>query len=1260
MALPIEPPQLPQLPQPLTPPERIINNPDIPMVPVGISGLKRYGGYVYEEFLRELSGAKGRKVYAEMAANDAICGGILFAIEHLSRNVEWRVEPFDSSPDNVQRADFVRDCLMNDLHAPWPDILAEILSMLTFGWSLFEITYKRRVGYLGDHLMSSQYQDGMIGWREFGQRSQETLDQWGFNEEGYLEFMRQSAPPDHKERIIPMRRSMLFRTTTHHNNPEGLSILRRAYRSWIFKKRIQEIEGIGVERDLAGLPVLTAPEKLDLWNQNDPNMVTRRRQAEEIIRSIRRDEQEGVLLPFGWMLTLLSTGGRRQMDTSPIITRYNTEIAQTTLADFMMLGHDQVGSYALASSKTHLFSFALGSFLNAVAAQINRRAIPGLMAANGWARMPCPKLVHGDIEDRDLAQLSDYISKLSAAGFPMFPSLDGRLEQELLLAAKLPTPEDPDTFRQMVEQEKAEERERMAVEMQGGEETADGEVVDPSSDIPPEFISQQIAMKSVQVYTPEEYDAQLRKGLDGEAMLVGYTTDPALMNALEVDARMGPLTADEQAIVGRALRDELLEPIWLDESGGPVLRAIGDFDAAGRVSKALRIINRPVDLRSRGVHVSVWKGGAGSGHFKHEGIPGQRGGSEPSGRAASSAAPDRSVHVGITSYREGKSNKQVFAEMRDFQKALSSIPTVRNVKVQPAQGMYLGAQEPSWVVEYEGNGDAENLLKATRAQYNQDAILLVNIKGLSTATAREADAVFPRGTLKHSERAQINKSLVENGIVGWTWFKSGGNSVLRVVGVPQWDDSLAANPDEIINRLNKSIGTGANVRIRAVTPTIIDKDAVAKGSAKSGHYGHRGVPGQRGGSAPSGGGSMASRPKKGHARMKQLVERNLRALAAGEPEQDKQKLLEMADKVSGVGIWQNPLNAIGAFEGGPKYEQVKQIFEDAEKQAQDERAREGTGVLLPEVFEQGTTGESSPVVESEPADSRTPTPEEDPDAEPEDEEQDPDAEGAWDEEEPSTERRDGIAVVDFADEASSPPDIPGGVVAGADERSQKYASGTLENVEELGGGVSRSYTGYIDGEKSVYKPDDGDSYSSTAFTGGLREAYTSYVDQEFATKIAAISVWRADVQSDVGQLAPGSIAQWVPGEKGDDLERDTAERMIVLDLLSGNVDRHSGNWVGQHAVDHNRTFTSHSFDDGNPLAGLSPSEMSYLADGEISDSVASSVLASLNDEATVDRVIARGKELGMSDDEEESFRARINFVAEHLEAGDLLSTLRRD
>lgn len=134
------------------------------------------------------------------------------------------------------------------------------------------------------------------------------------------------------------------------------SILRNAYRSWHFKRRIQEIEGIGIERDLAGLPVIYTPEDMDIWNSEDETISRIRAELENMVRGVRRDEREGLVLPGGFKMELLSTGGSRQFDTNAIIDRYDTRIAMTVLADFIFLGHQQNGSWALSSDKTELFA----------------------------------------------------------------------------------------------------------------------------------------------------------------------------------------------------------------------------------------------------------------------------------------------------------------------------------------------------------------------------------------------------------------------------------------------------------------------------------------------------------------------------------------------------------------------------------------------------------------------------------------------------------------------------------------------------------------------------------------------------------------------------------------------------------------------------------------------------------------------------------------------------------------------------------------
>lgn len=385
---------------------------------IGRIGQRRYGGTFYEEFLLQLRGRQGIAVYDEMSENDDIVGAILFAIEMLVRQCAWNVEPGGGTAKDREAAEFVESC-MNDMQDTWIDTISEILSFLTFGWSFHEIVYKCRMGNTKDPRTKSKYNDGLVGWQKLPIRAQDTLYQWEYDNEDNLLGMTQMPPPDFGTFTIPVEKALLFRTKSRKNNPEGRSILRTAYRPWYFKRRIQEIEGIGIERDLEGLPVLYGPEGLDLWDENMPDNIRIREGLEDIVRNIRRDEMEGVVLPYGYKLELLSSGGNRQFDTNAVINRYDTRIAMTVLADFIFLGHEQTGSFALSSDKTELFAVAIGAFLDIICEMFNRQGIPSLIDINGQhfaGITDYPKMTHGDIEDVDITKMSQFIKDMTGIG----------------------------------------------------------------------------------------------------------------------------------------------------------------------------------------------------------------------------------------------------------------------------------------------------------------------------------------------------------------------------------------------------------------------------------------------------------------------------------------------------------------------------------------------------------------------------------------------------------------------------------------------------------------------------------------------------------------------------------------------------------------------------------------------------------------------------------------------------------------------------
>lgn len=416
---------------------------------IGDSGLRRSGGYIREEFLPELRGSLAIRQFRQMADNDATVGAILFAIEMLCRQVTWDMQAVDDSSAADDAAEFAEQVLFEDCDTQWDSFISEALSMLVFGYAPFEIVLKARKGDSKDPRYRSKFTDGKVGLRALAIRAQDSVRRWVFDDAGTVTGLWQQPDTGH-EVFIPAEKLLLFRTKSRKDNPEGVSLLRNAWRSWKLKTRIEEIEGIGIERDLAGLPVMRIPgEFLSAYASDQERAAVV--QYEQLVQNIKRDRQEGVVLPgdkdekghYLYDLTLLSAGSTRAFDTSAIIERYEKRIAGSVLADFIFLGQGQTGSFALSSDKTALFATALGTILKQIAEPINRVLLPKLWKLNGMKPETMPCLVHDDIEKPDLQQLGEFIRALTGSGATLFP--DRGLENRLREFASLPkAPEEGD------------------------------------------------------------------------------------------------------------------------------------------------------------------------------------------------------------------------------------------------------------------------------------------------------------------------------------------------------------------------------------------------------------------------------------------------------------------------------------------------------------------------------------------------------------------------------------------------------------------------------------------------------------------------------------------------------------------------------------------------------------------------------------------------------------------------------------------------
>ena len=414
----------------------------------GYSGLVQTRGVIQEEWLSDLSGVRGMRVYREMADNDAVIGAMLHAIIQQLRGVTWTVESRGETDEDLAAAAFVESC-MEDMSMSWGDFISEALTKLVFGWSYFEVVYKRRDGSQGINAKkaSSNFDDGRVGWRKFAGRAQDTLRYWDIDENGGIQGMVQSDQQG-ANRYIPISRSMLFRTSRAKNNPEGRSILRNAYTSWYYRRRIMEYEAIGVERDFAGLPVFYAPEEI-FDSAASSTEKAALAEYKKIASELKRNERASLVLPSVFDekgnrlvdIKLLSSGGSRQLNTNEIIDRHTKEMAMTTLSDVILLGHENVGSLALGTVKQSMWLASLTAQVMEISDVLNRHEIPRLMKLNGWVLDEYPMMVAGSLQRPDTEELAVALEKLVNAGMLSPDEEDERFLRSLL---GLPQPEKLD------------------------------------------------------------------------------------------------------------------------------------------------------------------------------------------------------------------------------------------------------------------------------------------------------------------------------------------------------------------------------------------------------------------------------------------------------------------------------------------------------------------------------------------------------------------------------------------------------------------------------------------------------------------------------------------------------------------------------------------------------------------------------------------------------------------------------------------------
>jgi hypothetical protein len=397
---------------------------------LGVAGDNTHNGQIRaDEFLPELRGKRAIRKFREMRDNDSTIGAVMYATEQVLRDVDIKVMPSNDTPAAKREAEFV-ESIFDDMDHTLDDHISEALAALTYGFSWFEVVYKRREGPNKRSARSrSKFTDGRIGVRKIASRAPWTINKFDVDvKTGDVLGVHQDGTGFGNTNYIPTRKSLYYRTTSINNDPAGRSILRNAYTSYEYLNNLQSIEAIAVERELAGIPVARIPAEYlssDATSAQSGFLAN----LQQILRDVKFNEQGYIILPSDTYpdsngsptnnrlvdVELMASNGKRNIEIDPIVKRYQHDIARSVLSEFLMLGGGSTGSYALSKSKTDLFLRALESYIQAIVDVLNKQLVERLWELNGLNYDLMPTIVAGDVAPHDLREIAAFLRNLNGA-----------------------------------------------------------------------------------------------------------------------------------------------------------------------------------------------------------------------------------------------------------------------------------------------------------------------------------------------------------------------------------------------------------------------------------------------------------------------------------------------------------------------------------------------------------------------------------------------------------------------------------------------------------------------------------------------------------------------------------------------------------------------------------------------------------------------------------------------------------------------------
>ncbi len=362
----------------------------------GATGTPIFGGYLQDagEYNPTLQGITAFSTYEKMRRSDGQVAATLAGMKLRIRSAEWAiVEPDDATPVEKEAAEFVRECLLEEINLD--AVIENALLMLDFGCAAH-----------ADHW----YVDGnRVRIQKLKPLLPSTFSRWIVDPqtEELLEIEQYGAKADaYVTERVKMERLALFTFQQEGANFAGRSVLRPMYQHWYIKSNLYKIDAIAQERNGMGVP----------WIRMGPDAKKEDREAGLAwLQKLSVHEKAALLLPPNWEFKLEGVTGTVR-DAKESITHHNVAISMSGLAQFMMLGQSESGNRALGQTMGDFFDQSLEATAKKIARVMTLTTIKRLVDFNFTGVEQYPRLVPQQMLPIKFDAIVTALKELASAG----------------------------------------------------------------------------------------------------------------------------------------------------------------------------------------------------------------------------------------------------------------------------------------------------------------------------------------------------------------------------------------------------------------------------------------------------------------------------------------------------------------------------------------------------------------------------------------------------------------------------------------------------------------------------------------------------------------------------------------------------------------------------------------------------------------------------------------------------------------------------